>query len=115
MVSPAQPPVPPVAEPAVEPEGGWPAQAADKIVDVVDQVRSKTTGPALVAARGVVYGLIVAVLAVVVGVLFVIFAVRLLDELLPSGVWLAYLLLGLLFCLAGALVFRQRKPPPVPG
>lgn len=114
MVSPVDPHAP-AAPPVAEPDGGWPAQAADKIVDVVDQVRSKTTGPALTAARVLVYGLIIAVLGVVVGVLFIIFAVRLLDELLPSGVWLPYLVLGLLFCVAGAVVFRRRKPPPGPG
>ena len=31
--------------------GDWPAQAADTIVKVVGQVRDKTTGPAIKAAR----------------------------------------------------------------
>ncbi len=89
--------------------GDWPEQAADALVGAVDKVRSKTTGPLLSASRGVVYGLMVAVLAVVVGILFVIFGIRLLDELLPSGVWLPYLILGTLFMVAGALVFQRRR------
>lgn len=106
---PPGPPSPP-ADDASAP-ADWPAQATDTIINLVDQVRAKTTGPALTAARGAVYGLIVAVLAVVIGVLFVIFAVRLLDELLPSGVWLPYLLIGAIFTVAGAFVFQRRHPP----
>jgi hypothetical protein len=41
----------------------WPAQAADTIVRVVGSVRDKTTGPAVTAARGAVYGLLAAILA----------------------------------------------------
>ena len=40
----------------------WPAQATDTIVNLVDQVRAKTTGPAITVARGLVFGLIVGVL-----------------------------------------------------
>jgi hypothetical protein len=43
--------------------------------------------------------------------LIVIAAIRLLDEVLPSGVWLAYLVLGVVFVIAGALVFRKRNQP----
>ena len=37
-------------------EGDWPVRAADTVERVVDTVRSKTTGPAIVASRAVVYG-----------------------------------------------------------
>ena len=51
------------------PSGGmipdeWPAQAADTIVDTIAKVRDKTTKPAIVASRAIVYGLIAAILAV---------------------------------------------------
>lgn len=91
--------------------GDWPKQATDAIVNLVDSVRDRTTGPILSIARGVVYGLFAVVFLLVVGVLFIIAAVRLLDEALPSGVWLPYLILGLVFVLAGALVFRKRNQP----
>jgi hypothetical protein len=91
----------------------WPSQAADTIVDLVDQVRAKTTGPAITAARALVFGLIVAVLAVIVGVLALVFLVRLTTEVLEviwdgAGVWLTYLLYGALFTAVGAFVFGRR-------
>jgi hypothetical protein len=95
--------------------GDWPAQAADRIVDVVDTVRDKTTGPVQTAARGAVYGLMAAILAVVVFVLVIIFAIRgldiLVDEFIPwGGIWLPYLILGVVFLLAGTVLFRRRRP-----
>jgi hypothetical protein len=95
--------------------GDWPKQATDAIVNVVDSVRDRTTGPITTAARAVVFGLFVGILAIVVGVLAIIAAIRLLDEALPSGVWLPYLILGLVFVLAGALVFRKRNQPAAPA
>ena len=95
--------------------GDWPAQATEAIVNVVDSVRDRTTGPITTIARGLVYGVFAAVLAIVVGVMAIIAVIRLLDEALPSGVWLPYLILGLVFVLAGALVFRKRNQPAVPA
>lgn len=114
----ALPPLPPPTQPPPAPgltEGDWPDRAADAVVDLVGQVRAKTTGPVLSIARALVYGVGVAILALVVCVLFVIFAIRLLDELLPSGVWLPYLIVGALFLGAGGWVFQQRKPKSPAG
>lgn len=91
----------------------WPAQATDTIVNLVDQVRAKTTGPAITVARGLVFGLIVGVLGIVVVVLLMIFAVRITTEVLEliwdgAGVWLTYLLYGILFTGVGAILFRKR-------
>jgi hypothetical protein len=91
----------------------WPTQATNTIVDLVDQVRAKTTGPAITVARGIVFGVIVAVLALVVVVLLLIFLIRLTTEVLEliwegSGVWLTYLLYGVLFTVAGAIAFAKR-------
>ncbi len=96
-------------------EGDWPAKAADAIVNVVGSVRDRTTGPIMTIARGVVFGFFAAVLGVAVAVLVIIAAIRLLDEALPSGVWLAYLVLGVVFLIAGALVFRKRNQPAPAG
>ncbi len=91
----------------------WPAQATDTIVNLVDQVRAKTTGPAITVARGLVFGVIVGVLGLMAGVLLVIFAMRLTTEVLDliwdgAGVWLTYLLYGLLFTAVGAVIFGKR-------
>lgn len=125
---PAAPPVPPVA-PALPPPGppvapstppgssggltggDWPAQVTDTIVDLVGTVRDKTTGPITTVARGAVLGLFAVVMALMVAVIAIITLVRLLDEALPSSVWLPYLILGVVFVIAGALVYRRRRAP----
>lgn len=84
----------------------WPAQAADQVVNVVDTVRQKTTGPALTVARAVVYGLVILITAVAALVLFIAALVRFLDYWFP--LWAVYLGLGLLFVLVGGLLYRLR-------
>jgi hypothetical protein len=93
--------------------GDWPAQAADKIVQVVEQVRDRTTGPAIVAARGVVYGLLAGILGGICIVLLIIFLVRLLDTYVvgENNTWLAHLIVGVLFTGLGLLGWSKRRPP----
>lgn len=86
----------------------WPAQAADTIVDVVGKTRQKTTGPALTIVRGVVYGVLVMVLATMAVLLLVIGLVRLANNWID--VWLAYVGLGTIFVIVGAIMWRQRAP-----
>ncbi|MGE0877404.1 MAG: phage holin family protein [Acidimicrobiia bacterium] len=93
-------------------ESDWPAQAADKIEQLVGTVRDKTTGPALKAARAVVYGLLGAILGVAVVILVLIGAVRLLVSYLPGErVWLAYLILGVVFVALGGFCWSRRTKP----
>jgi len=87
---------------------GWGDQAADKVIGTVDRVRSATTGPLLKASRAVVYGLLAAVVAIILLVLVIIIAVRVLN-LLPGGVWLPYLILGVVFSLAGIIAWTRRS------
>jgi hypothetical protein len=93
--------------------GDWPAQAADKIVDVVGQVRDRTTGPAITAARGLVYGVLAGILGGICIVLLIIFLVRLLDTYVvgENNTWLAHLIVGLVFTAIGLVAWRQRRPP----
>jgi len=98
------------------PQHDWPAQATDQIVNVVDQVRLKTLGPATRAARGAVFGLLAAVIGTASLILVFIGLVRAMTELFEwlfpwGGVWLTYLVLGLALLGSGALVFRRRHPP----
>jgi len=102
----------------------WPAQAADTIVKVVGTVRDRTTGPAITASRGAVYGTLAAILGVTALVLLSIVAVRaivlgveaLLDVLdidrAGRSVWIAHLLVGLLFSLAGLALWRKAWAHP---
>jgi drug/metabolite transporter (DMT)-like permease len=93
--------------------GDWPAQAADKIVQVVGQVRDRTTGPAITVARGAVYGLLAGILGAVCLVLFIICLVRLLDTYVvgEDNTWLAHLIVGLLFSAVGMVMWRMRRAP----
>ena len=61
-----------------------------------------------------VFGFFAVVIGTAVAVMAIIAAIRLLDEALPSGVWLAYLVLGVVVVIAGALVFRKRNQPAPP-
>jgi hypothetical protein len=100
----------------------WPVQATNAIVGVVDSVRDKTTGPALVAARWLTYGLVLVVLLVPVAVFALVGVLRLIEGGLwwVSGQWEAtaflhdpigfvYLLFGAIFTLAGLICWRKGK------
>lgn len=96
--------------PSVSAAGDWPAQATDLVVNTVDAVRDRTTGTILTIARVTVFGLLAVLLGSVVAVLAIVLLVRLLDVILPSSVWLPYLLLGSASLIGGLLVFRRRHP-----
>ncbi|MGH9232980.1 MAG: hypothetical protein ACRD0R_06545 [Acidimicrobiales bacterium] len=102
-------PVPP------PPQRDWPAQAADTIEQVVGSVRDKTTGPAITVARAVVYGTFAALVGAACLLLLVIASVRMLDSYLPDAVfgeehmWAAYLILGLVFVITGAVLWHRRR------
>jgi hypothetical protein len=94
--------------------GDWPVQAADAIVKGVDTVRDKTTGPVQKAARAVVYGLLAVVLGTMVVILVIIGLVRLVDSIVglfmdPPRIWVTYLIVGVVFTVAGVVVFRRRR------
>ncbi len=98
----------------------WPVQVADRIEEVVGRVRDTTTGPAITAARTLVYGLVAVIVGVAVIVLAAVAAVRFLDAYLPDAVvgeehtWAAHLLVGLVFTLAGALLWSRRASGNTP-
>ncbi len=95
----------------------WPAQAADTIERVVQNVRDKTTGPAISAARWLVAGLFLVATGIVTVVLLVIMFVRILDVYLPDAVfgedhiWAAYGILGTVFSVAGVVLLSKRSTP----
>lgn len=100
------------AAPAPGPD--WPAQAADTIERVVGTVQDKTTAPATTIARAVVYGTFAALVGSASLVLLIVALVRGLNVALPDSVfgeqhmWAAYLIVGLLFVVVGAVLWRRR-------
>jgi hypothetical protein len=95
-------------------DGDWPAQITGQIVRVVDQVKAKTTRPATLAVRGLVYGLIAGLLGITIAVVAFIGLFRLADRIrnliIEDSVWLTYLVVGALFVVVGAVLFASRKP-----
>lgn len=91
----------------------WPAQAADTIVRVVDAVRANTTGRLINVARYIVFGLLIAIVALAAVVLLIIGLVRGLDVLLPDAwfgdehTWVAHLIIGCVFSGIGAILLRK--------
>jgi len=94
----------------------WTVQATDAIVTAVGKVETKVTGPFTKAARGVVFGLFIFILAVTAAIVFTIMMVRLLNNYLPDAafgedhVWAAYTIVGLIFTGLGFLCWPRRKP-----
>ncbi len=69
--------------------------------------------PLETVARGLVYGLLVAVLGVTVLVLVTIAGIRLLAYVLE--VWAAYAIVGGLFTAVGLFLWRKRRPSRGPS
>lgn len=91
----------------------WPKQAADTVVDTIAKVRDKTTKPAIVASRALVYGIIVAVVGSVALVLLLVGLIRVLNNYVPGQIWTIYLGLSVLFTLTGVIFIRKaNKPAP---
>jgi hypothetical protein len=100
----------PVEGPSTHEGPDWTQQVTDLVVDTVDKVRSRTTGPILEVARGLVLALVAMVLVIPVMALLFIFLVRILDWAIPGDVWIVYCGLGIIFVLAGVLLWRLRTP-----
>jgi hypothetical protein len=94
-------------------------QAVDTIESAVLTVKEKATVPLVTAARAVVFGFVVAVLALVLLVLIVIGVVRAADVWLLGWagrahghvrLWIAYCGLGILFTGAGLWCWSKGVP-----
>lgn len=92
----------------------WPAQAADLIVDNIAKVRDKTTRPALVVSRGLVYGLLAGVVGIIAFIMALIMVVRAYDNWVPGNVWPLYAGLAVVF-IAGGIICLGRANRPVPA
>lgn len=98
------------------------SQFPKKTVDVIDRivgaVRDRTTKPVVVLTRGIVFGSIVAVVAVSLVVLALIAIMRGTQELFElflserRAVWASYFVVGGSFILGGAVLMRARHSSP---
>jgi uncharacterized protein YacL len=91
----------------------WTAKALDTVDTVVATVNDRAVRPVVVAARGVVFGVIIGVIGLLLVVLFCVGLFRLIVVYSPGHhVWAAYLVLGALFCIAGAFLYSRRGTAP---
>lgn len=91
----------------------WSARAADTVIDTVATVRDKTTRPAQLAARGVVYGLVLAVAGTAAGILALVVVVRMYSNWMPGDVWVLYAVLAVAFLVGGFVCLaRANRPTP---
>ena len=88
-------------------------RALDTIDSVVAAVNDKAIRPAIVAARAVVFGVIIGVVALTVAILLSVGFIRLTtDYLFHYRVWVSYLVLGALFCAGGIFAYSKRGVAP---
>lgn len=93
----------------------WAADLTDTIIETVDKVRNRTTKPVVMIARGLVFGLLTAFLALMAIVLLLVATSRGLISALEwpldhdSAVWVSYLVLGGLLCLVGTVCMIKRQ------
>jgi uncharacterized protein YacL len=86
-------------------------RALDVVDTVVATVNDKAVRPAIMAARGIVFGVVIAVVAVTVIVLFCIGFIRV-TTIAGHRIWISYIVLGLLFSAVGAMLYARRGVPP---
>lgn len=89
----------------------WTTNLLDRLDHFIDVVRTNTTDRAVKVARAIVFGLVTAIVGILVAVLAVIMLVRVLNVILPSGVWLPYLVLGAIFLGVGVFTWRKATTP----
>ena len=89
----------------------WTKDLLDRLDHVIDLVRSNTTDRLVKVARLVIFGLIAAIVGTMAAVLALIMVIRVLDIILPSGVWLPYVLLGAIFLGLGVFLWSKRIAP----
>ena len=86
----------------------WVEQATDTVEYVVGMVRDRTVVPARAASKVVVYGLLAGFFVSTALVLVVIAFFRAMF-IVTGEVWLAYLIVGAVLVVAGALCWTRRN------
>ena len=96
------------------------AQATEWVVAKVDLIKTRTTDNAVLVLRGLVFGLVISVLAVAAVLMTVIMLVRIADAYLPIGAgvgdatWAAHGFIGVLFSVLGLGAWLSRKGEGTP-
>jgi hypothetical protein len=90
--------------------GEWQLRVVDTIDGALTTVQVRVIRPLVVAARAIVFGIIVATMALAVSILFSIAVVRLLDVYAFRGrVWASDAVVGGLLTAGGLLAWMKRR------
>lgn len=89
------------------------AKGMDTVDLVVAMLRDKTVRPLTLVARGLIFGIIVLAAAVTTLTLISVSGIRLLTVYLHNKVWIAQLIVGVLFVALGIVAWAFRKDPQV--
>jgi uncharacterized membrane protein YedE/YeeE len=93
----------------------WAAKTTEQVVRVVDNVKSKTTTPTVMAARGLVFGLLALCLGLFALGLFLIGLMRGIQAIIEPfsnqarAVYISYFIVGGILCIVGAVLFKKRN------
>ena len=87
------------------------ARALDTIDSVVATVNDRAVRPAIVAARAIVFGVIIAVVGLTVVIMFCIGFIRV-TTIAGHRIWASYMVLGLIFSIVGVVLYSRRGVPP---
>lgn len=90
-------------------DSDWTDQVTDLIVDSVDKVRARTTGPVLNVAHAAVYGVVAAIVAIPVIVVLMAGFIRFLNWLVPGDIWITYMIVAALMWACGAILWSMRE------
>jgi hypothetical protein len=101
------------ANPLTDPD--WATETTDTVVRLVDQVRHQTTTKIVYTARGLVFGLIAAILGLFIAVILLVGLMRGLQSLLElamsweRAVYASYFVVGGLLSIVGIVLFTKRN------
>jgi uncharacterized membrane protein len=101
------------ANPLTDPN--WATETTDKLVSLIDSFRMQTTQKVVYAARGAVFGLLAAILGVLIVFILIIGSMRALQALLAlavdwgQAVYLSYFIVGGILSVVGIVMFRKRN------
>ncbi len=101
----------------------WAPELANTVDRYVSMVRDKVTGKAVVAVRGIVFGVIVVFTGIAALMLSVIIGTKLVQRVVniggaidrDSSVWVSYMVMGGVLFLAGLFCMRKRRTPVAAG
>ncbi len=95
---------------APAPEEAWADRVADRIEEIVTEIRRRSYSPLRTLATAVVLGILIGVMTALTCALLLIAVNRALDSyFFPQSVWEGYLIVGGIFSVAGLLVWTRRR------